>query len=164
MTTKEKIDQALGVSCGKSMDQMLDELDVDSAQVTEALDGLDRAAGGAFDKVDQAAAALQRGVGAGALAIGDMTASLKEVEDMIGQTKLVFRHIVENITSSDLIDSELVHSAAALVESMHLNVAEFISLYKQKVKFVEKVKLMVLQQQQRIELAELKHRQNLELV
>ena len=83
---------------------------------------------------------------------------------MIGQTKLVFKHIVENITSSDLIDSELVHSAAALVESMHLNIAEFISIYKQKSKFVEKIKLMIFQQQQRIELAELKHRQNLELI
>ena len=35
MTTKEKIDQALGISCGKSMDDMLNELDLDSKQVTE---------------------------------------------------------------------------------------------------------------------------------
>jgi len=47
---------------------------------------------------------------------------------------------------------------------MHLNIAEFISIYKQKSKFVEKIKLMIFQQQQRIELAELKHRQNLELI
>ena len=93
-----------------------------------------------------------------------MTTSLREVEDMISQTKLVFKHIVENITSSDLIDSELVHSAAALVESMHLNIAEFISIYKQKSKFVEKIKLMIFQQQQKIDLMNLKHRHDLELL
>ena len=42
--------------------------------------------------------------------------------------------------------------------------AEFISIYKAKTKFVEKIKVMVFQQQQRIELAELKHRHNLELL
>ena len=47
---------------------------------------------------------------------------------------------------------------------MHVNIAEFISIYKQKSKFVEKIKLMIFQQQQRIELAELKHKQNLELL
>lgn len=93
-----------------------------------------------------------------------MTTSLREVEDMIGQTKLVFKHIVENITSSDLIDSELIHSAAALVESMHLNIAEFISIYKQKSKFVEKIKLMIFQQQQKIDLMNLKHKHDLELI
>lgn len=57
-----------------------------------------------------------------------------------------------------------MHSAAAFLESIHVNVAEFISIYKAKTKFVEKIKLMVFQQQQRIELAELKHRHNLELL
>ena len=42
--------------------------------------------------------------------------------------------------------------------------AEFISIYKAKTKFVEKIKVMVFQQQQRIELAELKHKHNLELL
>ena len=52
MTTKEKIDQALGISCGKSMDDMLNELDIDSKQVTETLDELDNVAGKAFDQID----------------------------------------------------------------------------------------------------------------
>jgi len=42
----------LGISCGKSMDEMLDELDLDSKQVTETLEGLDGAAGKAFDQID----------------------------------------------------------------------------------------------------------------
>jgi len=57
-----------------------------------------------------------------------------------------------------------VHAAASFLESIHLNVAEFISIYKSKTKFVEKIKIMVFQQQQRIELAELKHRHNMEIL
>ena len=93
-----------------------------------------------------------------------MTASLKEIEGLINEAKEVFLHIKENIVSTDLIDSELIQGAAKFLEAMHVNIAEFISIYKQKSKFVEKIKLMIFQQQQRIELAELKHRQNLELL
>ena len=71
---------------------------------------------------------------------------------------------MDNILASDLLDPELIHSAASFLESIHLNVGEFISIYKAKTKFVEKIKVMVFQQQQRIELAELKHKHNLELL
>ena len=164
MTTKEKIDQALGISCGKSMDEMLDELNIDEKAVHETLDGFDSTLQAAVEKIDEKALDLQRGVGNGVLAISDMTASLKEIEGLISEAKEVFLHIKENIVSTDLIDSELIQGAAKFLEAMHVNIAEFISIYKQKSKFVEKIKLMIFQQQQRIELAELKHRQNLELI
>lgn len=164
MTTKEKIDKALGISCGKSIDQMLDELSLDTEQVTKTLDSFDTTLSASVAKIDEKAAELQRGVGNGILAIKDMTDSLKEIEGLVAEAKAIFLHIKENIISTDLIDSELIQGAAKFLEAMHVNIAEFISIYKQKSKFVEKVKLMILQQQQRIELAELKHRQNLELL
>ena len=37
MTTTEKINQALGASCGKTMDQMLDELSIDSNSIEKTL-------------------------------------------------------------------------------------------------------------------------------
>jgi len=164
MTTKEKIDQALGISCGKSMDQMLDELNLDTDSVTDTLNSFDTTLSASVAKIDAKAAELQKGVGNGVLAIADMTDSLKEIEGLVNEAKAIFLHIKENIISTDLIDSELIQGAAKFLEAMHVNIAEFISIYKQKAKFVEKVKLMILQQQQRIELAEIKHRQNLELI
>lgn len=164
MTTKEKIDQALGISCGKSMDQMLDELNLDTESVTDTLNSFDTTLSASVAKIDAKAAELQKGVGNGVLAISDMTDSLKEIEGLVNEAKAIFLHIKENIISTDLIDSELIQGAAKFLEAMHVNIAEFISIYKQKSKFIEKVKLMILQQQQRIELAEIKHRQNLELL
>lgn len=93
-----------------------------------------------------------------------MNDSLKQIEGLIGEARDIFAHVKDNILGSDLIDSELVESGAKLLESIHCNISEFISVYKQKLKFVEKIKLMIFQQQQKIELMNLKHKQNLELL
>lgn len=108
MTTKEKIDQALGISCGKSMDEMLDELNVDSESVHKTLDGFDSTLQNAVKQIDDKALELQQNIGNGTLAISDMTASLKEIEGLISEAKEVFLHIKDNIVSTDLIDSELI--------------------------------------------------------
>jgi sensor c-di-GMP phosphodiesterase-like protein len=55
-----------------------------------------------------------------------MELSMKEIEDMIDLSKKLFKHIYMNITSSDLIDSELIAAAAKMLESIHINIAEFI--------------------------------------
>lgn len=75
-----------------------------------------------------------------------MELSLKEVEELISLSKQMFKHIADSILSSDLIDSELVHAASVLMESIHINIAEFIQLYKSKQAFVDKVRFAVLQQ------------------
>lgn len=164
MTTKEKIDQALGISCGKSMDQMLDELDIDSDGIEKTLNGFDDTLRKEVDNIDRKALELQKGVGNGALAISDMTDSLKEIEGLVNEAKAIFLHIKENIVSSDLIDSELIQGAAKFLEAVHVNIAEFISIYKQKSKFVEKIKLMIFQQQQRLELEEKRFQHNLAII
>ena len=164
LTTKERIDQALGISGGKSIDEMLDSLNVEAEEFHKAFDDMDGRINAELAVIDKKADELQRSEIGGQLAINDMTASLREIEKMIVSGQQVFQHVVNNITSSDLLDPELVHAAASFLESIHLNVAEFISIYKAKTKFVEKIKVMVFQQQQRIELAELKHRHNLELL
>lgn len=55
-----------------------------------------------------------------------MDASLREVEEMIDLSKQLFKHIYENIVSSDLLDSELVEAAAKMLESVHVNIGEFL--------------------------------------
>jgi len=98
------------------------------------------------------------------LAISSMDSSLKEIEDLIGMSKHMYKHVYENFIASDLIDSELLHGASSFLESIHVNIREFIQLYRDKQKFVEKVKLMMFQQQQKIDLMREKHRLTLELM
>lgn len=55
-----------------------------------------------------------------------MDHSLKEVEDLIALSKKMFKHIADSILTTDLVDSELVQAASKLLESIHINIAEFI--------------------------------------
>ena len=87
---------------------------------------------------------------------------MKEIEDLIDLSKKLFKHIYMNITSSDLIDSELIAAAAKMLESIHINIAEFIQLYRDKQHFIERIKIMVFQQEQKKELMKLKHQYDME--
>jgi len=91
-----------------------------------------------------------------------MNATMGEVEELISISKKMFKHIYESICSSDLIDAELVGSISKLLEGIHINIAEFIQLYKEKSRFADKVRLMIFSQQQKKELMELKHKQDME--
>lgn len=164
MTTKDKLNEALGISGKMTLDEMLDDLDIHTDEVSDQLAEIGKSIESSSNKIDEKARELQRSSSAGILAIGDLNQSLSEIEGLVNQAKQVFQHIVDNITASDLLDSELVHAASSFLESIHLNVAEFISVYKAKTKFVEKVKLMLLQQEQRKELMAIKHKYDLELV
>lgn len=81
---------------------------------------------------------------------------MKEVEELIGMAKDMFRHVYENVISSELCDSELIGSVSKLLESIHLNLVEFISIYRDKQKFIEKVKFTLLQQNLKKELMDKK--------
>lgn len=72
-----------------------------------------------------------------------MDTSLREVEEMIDLSKQLFKHIYENIVSSDLLDSELIEAAAKMLESVHVNIGEFLQLYRDKQRFAEKIRVMV---------------------
>ena len=41
----------------------------------------------------------------------------------------MFKHIADSILTTDLVDSELIQAASKLLESIHINIAEFISIY-----------------------------------
>ena len=94
----------------------------------------------------------------------DLDSAMCEIEELISLSKKMFKHVYESICSSDLIDSELVSSISKLLEGIHINIAEFISLYKDKQRYVDKVRLMIFQQEQRKELMNIKHQQEIEKI
>ena len=49
-----------------------------------------------------------------------------------------------------------------MLESIHINIAEFIQLYRDKQHFIERIKIMVFQQEQKKELMKLKHQYDME--
>lgn len=166
LSSKDKIDAVLGITGGKSVDEFLDGLSLDTEAIHETLGAIDDQVQTSLQNIDQAASNIQSQSEQGSLIleIKNIDLSLREVEDMISLSKKMFKHIAESVLTTDLVDSELVQAASKLLESIHINIAEFIQLYRSKQQFVDKIKVMIFQQEQKKELMLLKHKLDLEKI
>ena len=143
-SSKEKIDAIFGITGGKSVDDFLDELSLDTNKIQQTMANIDSTVKDAIDGIDNQMSILTNSTNdqTSILSMKDMELSLKEIEEMVQLSKQIFKHISDSILATDLIDSELVHSAAVLMEGIHINISEFVSLYKSKQNFIDKVKEM----------------------
>jgi hypothetical protein len=90
LTTKDRIDQALGISGGKSIDEMLDSLNIEAEEFHKAFDNMESNIETEANLIDQKAEQLSRSEIGGQLALNDMTTSLREIEKMIASAQSVF--------------------------------------------------------------------------
>ena len=166
LSSTDKINAVLGITGGESVDEFLDGLSLDTEAIHETLGAIDDQVQTSLQNIDQAASNIQSQSeqGSSILEIKNIDLSLREVEDMISLSKKMFKHIAESILTTDLVDSELVQAASKLLESIHINIAEFIQLYRSKQQFVDKIKVMIFQQEQKKELMLLKHKLDLEKI
>lgn len=172
ISSKDKIDAVLGITGGKSVDDFLDSLSLDTEAIQETMSSIDDSVKNSIQKIDNAASQLQKSQEASVqnanqesssiLQLKDIDLSMQQIEEMIQLSKKMFKHIAESILTTDLVDSELVGAASKLLESIHINISEFIQLYRSKQQFVDKIKVMIFQQEQKKELMMLKHKLDLE--
>ena len=78
--------------------------------------------------------------------------AFKSIEDLVDSTKQMIASVYSIISSCDVLDSETVGAAASLIGETRQLLSEYTSLYKQRVKFFDNVKLEMLKQQHRKEL------------
>lgn len=158
-TTKEKIDSILGITGGKSVDEFLDGLSLDTNKIQQAIEEIDDNVKDGLNKIDEKSIEIigDSNAQSSILQLKNIELSLKEIEDMIGLSKQIFKHVAESILATDLIDSELVHALSVLMNTIQSNISEFVSIYKSKQNFIDKVKFSILQQEQKKELLKYKH-------
>lgn len=163
MTSKEKIDQILGIETGESIDDFLDGLTIDKTdEMKDIVSNIDDNVKANLQNIDSKMSELQQNSVIAPTILVDINSSMKEVEDLIQLSKAMFKHIYEAIITCELCDSELVQAASKLLESIHVNIAEFISLYRDKTRYIERIKIMTFQQEQKKELMALKHKYDME--
>lgn len=163
MTSKEKIDQILGIESGESIDDFLDGLTIDKTdEMKDIVSNIDDNVKANLQSIDSKMAELQQNSAIAPTVLVDINSSMKEVEDLIQLSKAMFKHVYEAIITCELVDSELIGSASKLLESIHVNIAEFISLYRDKTRYIERIKIMTFQQEQKKELMALKHKYDME--
>ena len=166
VSSEDKINAVLGITGGKSVDEFLDGLSLDTEAIHSTLGAIDDQMQTSLQSIDEAASQIQSQSDAQSslIEIKSMDHSLREVEDLIALSKKMFKHIADSILTTDLVDSELVQAASKLLESIHINIAEFIQLYRSKQQFVDKIKVMIFQQEQKKEMLLLKHKLDLEKI
>ena len=162
-STTSKINSILGIKNNQTIDDFLNEMDNDSNSITETMSNISDNIKSTISNIDNSLSALegQQSVNSPQL-LTNIDSSMKEVEDLISTSKKIFKHIYEGIITSELIDSELVGSLSKLLEAIHINIAEFINLYKERARYIDKIKIMVFQQKQKMDIMERKHQMELE--
>ena len=144
-STKQKIDKLLGIQDDSSIDDLLNDLTKDNETVSASMSEITSEIKEDLQKVDEQLGLVSDNGSNSILVLSDIEKSMKEVEELISLSKLMFKHIYENIVSSELCDSELIGSTAKMLEAIHINISEFINLYKDKERFIEKIKIMAYQ-------------------
>ena len=159
-TQQEKLDAVFGITGGQDIDTFLDSLSLSSAESTKdaALSAIDQLSSIEQDMHDKMAeissmpTCMSMPMSELSVQMVSMDHSLKELEDIIDLSKDVIRHVHSSILATPLIDSEAVQAYSKLVESIHISIAEFIGVYRDKQNFVDKVKFAIFDKEQKKEL------------
>ena len=162
-STKEKLDEKLGIKPEQTIDEFLDDISIDTNELSSAFTAVSDSMKASVETVDGKIAAVESGaVKPTQLVMSDLVASMKEVEDLVILSKQMYKHIYENFCSSDLLDSELIGAAAKLLESIHINVKEFIDMYRDRQKTIDRIQQQESKFQHDIYMENLKHQHIME--
>lgn len=151
-STQSKIDNLLGIT--GTFDDFLDTLSVDT--ISDKFKEVD-------DKIHVELSAFDENA-ANANAIDDkaLRTSLQNIDELIDTSKQILKHVHSCIVTTDLCDSELIQAFSKLLEAAHVTISEYISLYKNRLNFYDKLKMVTYQHSLQIKRMELKHQQDLE--
>ena len=159
---QEKLDAIFGITGGKSVDEFLDGLSLDAEKIDGVVNQIDEQFQTQVSNIEsiQLSASADMPV----IDMKSMEHSLSEIEGIVNLAKDVMRHVAQSILATPLIDSEAVQAYSKLMESIHISIAEFISVYKDKQVFVNKIKYAMFDQQQKKDLLLYKHNLALEML
>lgn len=163
-TQQEKLDAIFGITNGKNIDDFLDSLTVEDKSTCDTLSSFDQSMKDKLNELENSSIIMSQTEDGLSVQIATMEHSLKEIEDLVNLSKDVVRHVANSILATPLIDSEAVQAYSKLIESIHVNIAEFIGVYRDKSNFVNKVKYAMFDQQQKKDLLLYKHNLALEMM
>ena len=174
---KDRLNQLLGIQDGQSFEDYMNDgtstndtqsvIDQTAKLIEETKEKVDEIEGQfqhniqvIDDAKNQIQTTMKDGDGSASVRIDNMVngeSAFKSIEDLVDTTKQMIGTVYSIISSCDVLDSETVSAAASLITSTKQLIAEYLGLYKQRVKFFDSVKMETLKQQHRIELLERKY-------
>ena len=154
MNSKERLDSLIGISDGETIDDFLNGLSVEKESLKEATEKIDSAVKDKINEIDTALAQQPESN----LDVKNLEKNFSEISELITLSKSIISHLYDNVVNTSLIDPELINATATFIEVAHRNIKEYIDLYKERLRFFDKVRYEMLQHQNKKELAELKHK------
>lgn len=161
MTPKDKLDKALGISDGETVDDFLANLDIVSEHKTQ-IANIDTAIKDSIQHIDVALSDPK--IFEDQSIAQSVQKSLNDINDLVLLSKQIIQHLYTDIVSSELIDSELITSTATFIQATHDNVKEYIELYRDRLKFFDNLKLEMVRHKNKTEAIKLKHQLDLEKI
>lgn len=178
---KDRLNELLGIKEGQSFDDYMNDGMSDMSDTQSVIDQTAQLIQDTKDKVSEMDEQLNHQIeiiDQGKLQIQSMDENgsasqridtmvnvenaFKSIEDLVDTTKQMIANVYGIISSCDVLDSETVTAAASLIGETRQLIGEYTSLYKQRVKFFDQVKMEQLKQQNRLELLERKHQLEME--
>lgn len=147
----KKLNEALGID---NIDNYLQDLDIKDD--VKQFEDIDRQVQNNITKIDtQVANYKEKGIAN--IDILDISQSLNEIKDLINVSKDTIRHVYDQITTTDLVDSEAVQALSKLIEATHLTVSEYINLFKDRLAFYDKIRFEAIKHKNDMEKIKYKH-------
>lgn len=155
----QKLNEALGI---ESIDSFLSSISIDDDKLKN-LTELDDKFKDEIGKIDATISEYKEN-GIKNIDMDDIQAPFGHIKELIDVSKNTIHHIYQQLLDSEMVDSELVGSFAKLMEAFHIQVSEYINVYKDRQNFLYKLKLEDVKQRNKIEQMHIKHQMDLEKI
>jgi len=141
-TTVSEIDKALGIDESGSIESIIYEFD-------EELKELNSGMGQAVDKIDNKLADNKT--------FHNIDDTFGELSELIQTAKGMLSSVYTYVTTSNIVDPDVVRSGADLLRSCRETVSDYLEVYKDKIKHANSIELEMIKFENRKELERLKH-------
>ena len=148
----KEVNEALGIS---SIDNFLKDLSTDDPNIGK-MDEVDEKVMENVRKIDTSIQHYDKGE-LEQVDMAEIRNSLDEIRELIESSKDVIKYTHEQICNSELLDPEVIQAFSKVLESAHLTISEYVGLYKDRMAFYDKVRLKMMDFEQKKELLRMKH-------
>ena len=148
----KEVNEALGIS---SIDDFLKDLDTNDPNIGK-MEEVDEKVRENVNKIDSSIQHYDKGE-LEQVDLAGIRDSLEELRGRIDSSKDVIKYTHQQICNSELLDPEVVQAFSKVLESAHLTISEYIGLYKDRMAFYDKVRLKMMDFEQKKALIQMKH-------
>lgn len=140
-TTTEKLNKALGITDNESIDDVIAGFDEELETIKNNMDT-------SVEKIDNSVAIND---------IHSMKDTFSELSELIGSAKSMLVDVHTYVSQSEILDPDVLKSGADLIKASREVIAEYLEVYKDKMKHFHNIEMEMLKFDNKKKLEKYKH-------